>query len=104
MRLYHYKIFYLLAGLPVFYSRSNESSLTSQFKWLDNTYKEKNIVRKERYAFCCPAEALSCNLLNQIIYLFSKHHYTARIKLHVPNLLTRGLLAFKSPQLLSRMT
>jgi hypothetical protein len=30
--------------------------------------QEKSIVRKERYAFCCPAEALSCNLLNQIKY------------------------------------
>jgi hypothetical protein len=27
------------AGLPVFYSGSNESSLNPQFKWLDNTFK-----------------------------------------------------------------
>jgi hypothetical protein len=29
------------AGLPVFYSGSNECSLAPQFKWLDNTFKFK---------------------------------------------------------------
>jgi hypothetical protein len=28
-----------LSGLHVFYSGSNESSLASQFKWLDSTFK-----------------------------------------------------------------
>ncbi len=38
MRLYH-DIFFKLAGLSVFYSGSNESSLAPQFKLLDNTFK-----------------------------------------------------------------
>jgi hypothetical protein len=35
------KFFKKHAGLPVFYSGSNECSLAPQFKWLDNTFQQK---------------------------------------------------------------
>ncbi len=34
-----------MAGLTEFYSRSNETSHASQFKWLDNTFKLKGVTR-----------------------------------------------------------
>jgi hypothetical protein len=38
---------YKLAGLPVFYSGSNESSLAPQLKWLDNTFKIRTQIRRK---------------------------------------------------------
>jgi hypothetical protein len=37
-----------IAGLPVFYSGSNESSLDPQFKWLDNTFNSSNRTSNDR--------------------------------------------------------
>ncbi len=36
-----------MAGLTEFYCRSNETSHASQFKWLDNTFKDKKFYNKK---------------------------------------------------------
>jgi hypothetical protein len=44
VRLYHLKKNFKLAGSLVFYSGSNESSIARQFKWLNNTFKDKILL------------------------------------------------------------
>ncbi len=45
---YHYNFFKNLAGPPVYYSGSNEPSLSPQFKiWLHNTFKKYKYLRNK---------------------------------------------------------
>ncbi len=66
-----------MAGLTESYCRSNETSHASQFKWLDNTFKDaKCIIFFHIFFYNSTAGTLSSVLTFCVKILFCKHYFS----------------------------